>query len=592
MAAIHTESSAIFARKNVNVSEEKISYVPIQPVNPITPGQPIEFVIPGTGDQYISLKDTQLWCEVEFQLTKKLNTPYKLTKPLTPIGYKGPFEQLVPLLSSRRRRRHANTNTFDSDSSDDDEEPPSKRTRRGAAPTGAPPTPPTTPEKETGATTGAAPAAAAAPTAVNLSSLDPLERQAVVENYEKRAAEWNHYAASKNLGKKDYVEHCFPIDAFFHTMWKQVDVFMNQQLVSTQNTMYAYKSYIETILGNTASQKKFQLRNIGYTGPEAHLGKPISIQTDAHPFQESRAIEKRKERWVENKRYFLVGYPTSDMWNIQAAILNGVQIDIKLYPNSDKFRMMAFPPGVEATLVLRNIMLSVCKMRMAPKIVIGQGNVLRDDEEDARYPFIRTETRAFNVVKGSRSVTLENPYQSNIPARMIVGMVRADAKAGSFSRNPLNFQHFNLASAGYYINDEPIPRRPFEVDCERGNFFQVLHELYTALGHNRSSEDLGITNEEYTNGSFLIPFDVQPTAAGNLSYLAKRTGGHSRVELTWHEPLPCNICVITYAIFPSILEIDYPRNVRVVDLEKPRRFADMKGSKNKRQAAVISAPVA
>ncbi len=577
MAAIHTESAAIFGAKSVNVSEEKVQFVEYKPVNPITPNTVVEFLIPGHGDKYVSLKDSRVECLIEFQVHDRRSSkkPFTPLKPQIPLGYRGRKREILNLArperppteetggdkeaAARRRRAAAiRRKRFKRDVVHEIDEsmiPTELDVVRGPQ--------------------------------INLNQLSPEEREAAIEEYEDQVDEWNAFASSYVTGTYEYMNFGYPIDDIFHTMWNGVDVFLNQQLVSTTNTMYAYKAYIETILNNTASMKKYQLRNQGYTGPECHEEEPVLIKSDANPFGESEAMKLRRKYFEPNKVYELRGYLSSDMWNINASVLNGVEIGLKLYPNKDAFRMMTFPPGVEATLTLRDITLKVCKKRMSPKIILAHSEVL--EKHDASYPFTRTEVRSFNVAKGSRSATIENPYQSNIPARLIVGMVRADAKAGIFSRNPLRFQHFDISSAGFYINDEPIPRRPYKLDPRGGIFTEPFVELYTALG-NIGKEDLGISHEEYLNGCFLLPFDVQPTAAGDLQYMARRSGGHCRLELIFKEPLPHNICVITYAIFPAILEIDFARNVRVVDLEKPHRVAALKGSVNKDQAALTTAP--
>jgi len=574
MAAIHTESAAIFGAKNVNVSEEKVQFVDYKPVNPINENTVVEFIIPGHGDKYISLKDSSFECLVEFRMKPRQNNKvFTPKKPQFPIGFRGPqvgIRDLPPGPSSQEEKEEEGGE----DRPKRDAAHPYWRRRKRAVPERLP----TEDDVEKA-------------DRIDLTKAsDPMERELLLDQFEEQRKEWNHFVDRYTEGDYSYTDHAYPIDAIFHTMWSNVDVYLNQQLVSTTNNHYAYQAYIETLLNNTASVKKYQLRNIGYTGPEGSVEKTqLSPPSDANPYGESKAIKLRKERYQLNKTYELRGFLSSDLWNINASIINGVEINIKLYPSKNSFRMMGFPPGVEAEVILRDITLKVCKKRMAPKIILAHNEVLKN--HDATYPFTRTEVRSFNVAQGSRSVTIENPYQSNIPARLIVGMVRADAQAGNFSRNPLLFQHFNISSAGFYINNEPVPRRPYHLDPGKGLFTETLNELYTALG-NFGKEDMGISYEEYLNGCFLIPFDVQPTAAGDLQYMARRTGGHCRIELLFKEPLPVNICVVTYAIFPAILEIDLPRNVRVVDLEKPFRVAAMKGSVNQNQAAITTAPAA
>ena len=49
-----------------------------------------------------------------------------------------------------------------------------------------------------------------------------------------------------------------------------VDVTMDGELISTMNQKYIYKSYIETVLNNSHSTKKYQLKSSGYYGDEGN----------------------------------------------------------------------------------------------------------------------------------------------------------------------------------------------------------------------------------------------------------------------------------------------------------------------------------
>ena len=527
MAAIHTESSAIFGHKNVNVAEERIQFVDYKPINPITPNTFIEFTIPGTDNRYISLKDTLIKARVEFRLTRTENVK-RMTKPLPPIGYQGEVKELLDLPQDDSRSKR---------SVPDDTSPASRS-----------------------------------------SSYNNHEEQLLLDaEYDKAATVWENYVRTAYHPNSDYAPQAYPIDAIFHTMWSGVDVFMNHTLVSTTNTMYAYKSYIETLLNNSSATKKYQLPAIGFTGNRSNAINPLEPDVETNPLELSTEHGERKLRLCLNKTHDIMGHLSSDVWGINASILNGVQISIKLFPNKDAFRMMSYPVGVEAEMIIKDITLRVCKKTLSPEVIIAHNKALTD-VNDATYPFIRTEVRAFNVPKGMRSAVIENPYQSNIPARLILGMVRGDAKAGNFQSNPLKFQHFHLASAGFYINNTPVPRLPYQLDPENGAVLEPLMELYSILGKMGEDKDIGLSIEDYLDSNFLIPFDVQPTASGNLNYLAKREGGHCMIDLHFSKPLPCNVCLITYAIFPSTIAIDLARNVKVIDLEKP--FKIYSGDKN------------
>ena len=75
--------------------------------------------------------------------------------------------------------------------------------------------------------------------------------------------------------------------------------------------------------------------------------------------------------------------------------------------------------------------------------------------------------------------------------------------------------------------------------------------------------DIGISTENYLEGTFILPFYVTATSAADMEYLGRKTGGNYRIQLQFHKPLPNNIMIITYAIFPMELQNDMARNCKV-----------------------------
>ena len=169
----------------------------------------------------------------------------------------------------------------------------------------------------------------------------------------------------------------------------------------------------------------------------------------------------------------------------------------------------------------------------------------------ASYPFKRTEIKTYNSVEGQTEIVIENPYQTAVPTRYIIGMVSLDAYSRNKSKNPLKFQHYDICRAGFYIDDEPIAKPPYKLDPVSGKFIEPFMELYSILGKVGEDKDIGISIADYQDGLFLLLFDVTPTFSSNMEYLAKKEGGNCRLELHFRKPLPENITIITYAIFSS-----------------------------------------
>ena len=89
-------------------------------------------------------------------------------------------------------------------------------------------------------------------------------------------------------------------------------------------------------------------------------------------------------------------------------------------------------------------------------------------------------------------------------------------------------------------------------------------ELYSILGKGGEDVNIDISTENYLEGTFLLPFDITPTSAANMEYLGRKTRRNCKIELQFRKPLPHNIMIITYAIFPMELQIDMARNCRAV----------------------------
>ena len=52
--------------------------------------------------------------------------------------------------------------------------------------------------------------------------------------------------------------------------------------------------------------------------------------------------------------------------------------------------------------------------------------------QEAIYPFKKSEVRAYNGNKGNTQVIIENPYESKIPTRFLLGMIDADSYIGNY----------------------------------------------------------------------------------------------------------------------------------------------------------------
>ena len=132
----------------------------------------------------------------------------------------------------------------------------------------------------------------------------------------------------------------------------------------------------------------------------------------------------------------------SDIMGIQGAIVNGVEISITLIPNTDNIHLQSFKNNTHGRIVINDIYMYVSRRQFSKEVILAHADLMQTTETS--YPFKKSEVRAHNGNKGNTEVIIENPYESKIPPRFLLGMIDADSYVGNWRKNLLNFQHYDI----------------------------------------------------------------------------------------------------------------------------------------------------
>ena len=249
----------------------------------------------------------------------------------------------------------------------------------------------------------------------------------------------------------------------------------------------------------------------------------------------------------------------ADICNQDRLILPGVDVDVKLWPTRDEFRLITHPVGLRCKLLIDEIYLNVCKVNVSPEVMMGHNAAL--EIADSIYPFARTDIHTFNIAEGNFGMNIEDIWQGEVPTRLVVGFVKSQAYNGDYHLNPFHFEHFDVSDIGFFVNGEATPRPAYKLDIENGIYLQGLNSLYKITGKTMENSDIGITRETYQQGYTLIGFDVDPTTSPDFRYVGKPHEGHTKLEIRFKRGLPTPVTVILYATFPENMTIDQVRNV-------------------------------
>lgn len=352
-----------------------------------------------------------------------------------------------------------------------------------------------------------------------------------------------------------------PVNLFLHSLFSQVDVFLQDRLVSSSNNTYPYRSFLETLLSYGKEAKESLLTSELYfkdTPGKMDAADPLLADAAAN-----KGLKNRHFFTKESQEIDLCGKLHSDIFALERHLLNGVDLKIKLIRSKPGFCLMSSEADADYKVVITKCFLRVRKVKVSPSVLLKHAAILRT--QSAKYPLRRVECKSFTINQGNLSHTQDDAFLGQIPKRIVMGLVDTEAFNGSFKKNPFNFKNFGLTSVAVYLNGEQIPSPPLAVKFSsesQGNIIQGYYSLLTGLGMLNTVRGLPISRQEYGKGYTLFSWDMTPDLSSDYDHFCDLDKGNVRIELKFSTPLPNTINVIVYGEYDNILEVTEQRTIQ------------------------------
>ena len=273
MAVVHNEAVAIFNGQLINEVEDKIQYIKYRPSQPFDSNTPINFTIPGNSRQYVSLHESYMFVQCHVEQTDQFGNPIptsNTSSSSTPaVHFRRNVAKEVGDEEEDEDEEEEKEEGEDRDQEEEEEKPIVSR----AVPSDPHPFP--TSAREIQEYLDEAEhryikwqrALTSFKNETNVQ--EKAKKKVLAKSLEDMAIFSVHqYLLAKHMRSKErlYQNAFIPIDNVLHSLWSRCNIMMNGELASTTNQKYMYKSYFETILNNSHSTKKYQLKTSGYFG--------------------------------------------------------------------------------------------------------------------------------------------------------------------------------------------------------------------------------------------------------------------------------------------------------------------------------------
>ena len=357
--------------------------------------------------------------------------------------------------------------------------------------------------------------------------------------------------------KLETTDYVGPVNLFLQSMFSQVEVTMQGKLVTSTTSHYPYKAMIQTLLSYGDEAKTSQLTSQLWEKDTAGHLDDNDIDGGVNV-----GLYKRSLYFARSMTVDMEGPIYHDLFQVDRLILNQVAINVRLTRARPEFYLMTNAASPDFKVLIEDIVLKACKVQINPAVIYGHAEILKS--VNAKYPFTKTEVKQIAIAAGTVNFDQDQLFQNIRPNRVVVGFVNALGAAGDYTKNPFNFQHFNVNQIGLFVDNVPVSgnvmRLNFNATSGR-TIIQAFNNMFEVTDKWLHDSGIQISRNEFAGGYAMYCFEIEPNFGDDGTYLHLLKQGNVRLEVQFSSALTDAISCIVYAEYPGYFEINAARDV-------------------------------
>jgi len=353
----------------------------------------------------------------------------------------------------------------------------------------------------------------------------------------------------------DNTQHVGPVNLFLHSLFSEIDIKLNDTLVTSTNNTYPYRALLETLLSYGPTAKQSQLTAALYYKDVA------GAMENGNPHDATAAntgFKKRHAFFEDGNVVDMIGCIHSDLFFQEKYLPSEVNMHVRLVRNKDAFCLMSSAAGATFKVKIHDCKLFIRKVKLSPSVFLAHAKALEIGH--AKYPIHRVICKTFTVPRGNLDCCQENVFSGPLPTRLVVACVENDAFNGSYEKNPYNFKHFDLNQLKISLDGQQLHIKPLEPNFTAHQYVEAYMSLFSGTGKQQKDEGTDIARSDFDGGYALYAFDLTPDMSDDGHFNLTRDGS-VRIDMKFGTALAQTINVIVYAEFENVIEIDRNRAI-------------------------------
>lgn len=354
-------------------------------------------------------------------------------------------------------------------------------------------------------------------------------------------------AAGQAAAPANLFEKIIPCNSFMSSLFQQLDLYMNNTLVTSSTNLYHYRAYMD---------------NLFYQNQRA---KETHMYTRMWESDKTKRKERIK-RCYQGKSLKLCGPLHFDLGQQERLILNHIELIFRLNLSDSSF-CLTVEEGTEKRpkIVIKDATLHVEHKK--PFADCEAGIMMALARNTAKFFFNHTQLRHRIIDKGTTTSYLDNLFPSILPRRFIIGFVSNKSFNGDWNSDPYNFAHHDLVEIKMLLNGVQLPTPAIVQDIADDDFARSYQLLFQNFSELHSKTRLSITPADFKTNCAFYCFNLAPQKnldGGDTVSLIQR--GHVRVDYRFKKATQDHLYAIIYAHFPKVIQVQADRTVMVEEL--------------------------
>ena len=358
-----------------------------------------------------------------------------------------------------------------------------------------------------------------------------------------------------------------------HTLFRQINVRLNGTLISPQTDTYHYKAFIEAALNHDRDDGSTIMTPEGWYNSldvpddgdaDEYSANKLDIATPHANYtalsEEQKALVKTRVQFLGGKRVTMRMKPYLEVFHLNKLLIPGIQLQVDMYLNPPAVWTIRWDGARSLRLTNADIdvKLILAQVRVAPSIHREIANGLKSGQV-VTYPTVRGEIRTYSHPNDDRHFECNNPFNNQLPNRLVVVLMKQTAFNGDITTNPFNFGKFNVSTIKQLVNGEEYPYETLELNHDNAakdlrGYYRFLH----ASGALCRGKGNMVQRENWGQGKRCTMFVFDNTANGCLDspVLNPKQTGQLRLVIDFGANPGVNLTILLYGEFENLLEIN------------------------------------